>query len=217
MSTNAFAAEVEREKTVMTAAPSATELSREGARSVNFRVAERPKPDAPAPATARTAAPIEAAPATSSEDEALTASSLGELAAFVGRAAEYESTLPEDVAAYYLREGGGAGDATLVKVVALAADHFLANVVADAAKMQELRTGGAGPPAPPPPPGDDAPPPPARCLRTKDVMLALQRRGVTTLHGEGGDGDVAPADAPKEPAEKAPPPRGKAKKRARGE
>ena len=29
--------------------------------------------------------------------------------------------------------------------------------------------------------------------------------------------DVAPADAPKEPAEKAPPPRGKAKKRARGE
>jgi hypothetical protein len=49
-------------------------------------------------------------------------------------------------------------------------------------------------------------------------MLALQRRGVTTLHGEGGDGDVAPADAPKEPAEKAPPPpRGKAKKRARGE
>ena len=194
MSTSAFAAEAEREKTVMTAAPSATERDA-AARSVNFRVAERPKPDAPAPATARTAAPIEAAPATSSEDEALTASSLGELAAFVGRAAEYESTLPEDVAAYYLREGGGAGDATLVKVVALAADHFLANVIADAAKMQELRTGGAGPPAPAPPPGDDAPPPPARCLRTKDVMLALQRRGVTTLHGEGGDGDVAPADA----------------------
>ncbi|KAK7230493.1 polynucleotide adenylyltransferase [Aureococcus anophagefferens] len=126
MSTSAFAAEAEREKTVMTAAPSATERDA-AARSVNFRVAERPKPDAPAPATARTAAPIEAAPATSSEDEALTASSLGELAAFVGRAAEYESTLPEDVAAYYLREGGGAGDATLVKVVALAADHFLAN------------------------------------------------------------------------------------------
>ena len=145
-----------------------------------------------------------AAAAVSSEDEAMAASSHGELAAFLSAARDYESTLPEDVARYYLREGGARADRDLVKLVALAADHFLAAIVNDAGEMAQLTAGAAA-----------ANPPARRCLRARDVARALQRAGVTTLRAEAAAAppdDPAPALAAKPAA--APAAR---KKRGRGE
>eukprot|EP00635_Sarcinochrysidales_sp_CCMP3193_P012618 CAMPEP_0118907084 /NCGR_PEP_ID=MMETSP1166-20130328/10693_1 /TAXON_ID=1104430 /ORGANISM="Chrysoreinhardia sp, Strain CCMP3193" /LENGTH=170 /DNA_ID=CAMNT_0006846443 /DNA_START=6 /DNA_END=518 /DNA_ORIENTATION=+ len=93
-----------------------------------------------------------------------------ELASFLTRIREYESTVPEEVCRYYMLEGGveiaeEADQELILKLVSIATDHFLAGVVHDASEFAQLR-------------GD----PSRKCLRTRDVMLALQRRGVTTLH-----------------------------------
>ena len=101
------------------------------------------------------------------------------------RSGDYEPTLPEDVARYYLREGGAAADSDLVKLVALAADRFLAGVVHEAGEFATLR-GEA-------PADDDAA---TRVLRAEDVMRALERRGVTTLHGGPAPPVTAPRAAP---------------------
>ena len=91
----------------------------------------------------------------------------GELAHFLTRIREYESTVPEEVCRYYMLEGGveiteDADQDLILKLISLATDHFLAGVVHDASEFAQLR-------------GDTKP-----CLRARDVMLALQRRGVTT-------------------------------------
>mmetsp|Transcript_23183 Transcript_23183/g.30002 ORF Transcript_23183/g.30002 Transcript_23183/m.30002 type:complete len:191 (-) Transcript_23183:282-854(-) len=92
-----------------------------------------------------------------------------DLGRFLQRCREYESTVPEEVCRYYLREGGvdireDENQELVLKLVALATDHFLVRVCQDARDFSALRGRNDN------------------CLRIQDIMLALQRRGVTTLH-----------------------------------
>lgn len=96
-----------------------------------------------------------------------------ELADFLERTVEYEPTVPEAVCRYYMQCGGvrlDERDSNLLKLVALATDHFLSGVVYDAGEFATLRSGKK-----------------TKCLRIADVTLALERRGVTSLHAATDD------------------------------
>ncbi|KAJ1454904.1 hypothetical protein M885DRAFT_565890 [Pelagophyceae sp. CCMP2097] len=110
------------------------------------------------------------------------------LATFLQRLVdEYEPTIPEEVARYYMQLGGARApaaddDAGLARLAALAADHFVAALVHDALEFDELRRPVAN--------AD-------RCLRARDVALALQpdaaRQGITSLGCEPLTSAAAPA------------------------
>ena len=106
-----------------------------------------------------------------------------ELARFLSRAREYESTVPEEVCRYYMLEGGveigqEPDQELILKMVSLATDHFVAAVVRDAGEFARLRNANR------------------QCLRSRDVMLALQRRGLTGLCEEEPDPPRPPPPRP---------------------
>lgn len=97
-----------------------------------------------------------------------------DLANFLERVAEYESTMPEEVCRYYMQTGGVKieNDQDLIlKLVALATDHFIAGIVHDASEFSKIRERDTS----------------NSCLRASDVTLALERRGVTMLHAQRPD------------------------------
>lgn len=104
-----------------------------------------------------------------------------ELAQFLDRVREYEPTVPDEICRYYMQVGGVKIDEAnhdqnlVLKLVSLATDYFVAGVVHDAGEFMQLR--GGLEPKKSAHAGQTE-----RCLRIRDVMLALQRQGVTTLH-----------------------------------
>ena len=83
---------------------------------------------------------------------------------------EYKPTVPEAIVQHYLQLGGAAtDDPRILKLVALATDHFLANIVKDAKSTGELRVGEKRPAT-----GDEQ----EYTLTMEDVAEALRGRGV---------------------------------------
>ncbi|KAJ8603719.1 hypothetical protein CTAYLR_000213 [Chrysophaeum taylorii] len=112
-----------------------------------------------------------------------------DLAQFLDRVKEYEPTTNEEICRYYMQLGGVRIDETdknqdlTLKLVALATDHFVAGIVHDAGEFAHLRMN----------PRSKTQRRPDNCLRIGDVMLALERRGVTTLQAIPSEDQVQQA------------------------
>mmetsp|Transcript_44218 Transcript_44218/g.138857 ORF Transcript_44218/g.138857 Transcript_44218/m.138857 type:complete len:114 (-) Transcript_44218:736-1077(-) len=70
----------------------------------------------------------------------------GSLADFAEALKGYQPTTPEELVAHSLRQAGvnqgdGEDDALVQRLLALAADHFIAEVVHDSIQYQRIRTG----------------------------------------------------------------------------
>lgn len=92
-----------------------------------------------------------------------------EIVSFLREVDGYQPTVPEEVVRHYLQLGGAAcDDPTTLKLVALATDKFLADIVHEAKELGQLRrsTGIDGPPEVPHP------------LGMQDLAESLRQRGV---------------------------------------
>ena len=63
------------------------------------------------------------------------------IGSFISALDEYEPTIPEQVARYYMQKSGvEGGDVRMAKLLSLAADNFLAKTIYEARQMSLLRT-----------------------------------------------------------------------------
>mmetsp|Transcript_3228 Transcript_3228/g.4544 ORF Transcript_3228/g.4544 Transcript_3228/m.4544 type:complete len:134 (-) Transcript_3228:387-788(-) len=114
-----------------------------------------------------------------------------ELGDFLAALDHYSPTVPEEAARYYLEKSGATvKDDRIARLVALAADRFLADALTDADRFYRLRGGDAADASGRPGP-----------LTVEDLRESLKEYGVRLpkatsdehheegSDGEGGDGD----------------------------
>ena len=105
------------------------------------------------------------------------------------RVTRARSQLPEEVTRHYLRQGGvDCEDESIVKLVSLATDKFVAEVVHDAIEFGRLRA--LRDPSSRAADADAASP-----LQLQDVMMSLSQRGVNVLTPAEARAPTGAADA----------------------
>ena len=101
----------------------------------------------------------------------------------------HRAQLPEEVTRHYLRQGGvDCEDESIVKLVSLATDKFVAEVVHDAIEFGRLRA--LRDPSSRAADADAASP-----LQLQDVMMSLSQRGVNVLTPAEARAPTGAADA----------------------